>query len=205
MTTTVLRGKTGALLRIPTGALRRSPAQRPPQIGDPIIAFINESTAYYNSAFPPDYIDNVRGRELWLLHAEAFTLAYNALLDDNFVVPVQVQHIIDSAESAAIKPPGEEYPEPLIINSVLKFPSTARFTAEVTTNGEFVPSMFLLDRSGSMYEPDGYLLEPGLPGYLADPPGGRPPGVVSYYDLKPHVEEWLYWITSYLPVPSLPP
>lgn len=192
MTTTVLRGKTGALRRIVTGALRRKGA---PVATDSIVAFCNESiSVYYNPGAAPDSIVNVRGRANWDADVAAFVGVQADLLNARLAFASQIVHVTESSdESAPIKPPDRDYPTDLFVASMVRFPTFSMFSAITTTNGNYRPIMLLIDDSGSMHEDEPWM-EPGWSEYMVNPPSGFVPEVLLFpLDAD---ERWLSWIVA---------
>lgn len=188
MTTTVIRNPTGAVQRIPSGALRRKRAE----LFFVHIAFCNEtSSGYWNSGNHPESPENIAARALWNAHVTTFESLTAQLLDIGISVSSQVVGIPDSVQASVLKPPDEPYPPDVVVKSILKFPSKERFTAVVTDDGTAAPHRLFVDSTGSMYEGE-HLLEPGLSEYISDPLDGVAPRV-DYFGAE-RDEEWMNWL-----------
>lgn len=190
MTTTVKRNEAGAVQRIPSGALRKT---REHLMGDSVAAFCNESSgAYWNSGNHPESPENIAARALWNADVVAFDAAIAALTEEEIFVSPQIFYFPDSHESSVLKPPNAPYPTGLVVKAMLKFPSLERFSREVTEMGTFVPSVFLVDHSGSMREGGINVVQPGMSEYVQNPPTQVVPRV-DVHEAESD-ERWLYWL-----------
>lgn len=210
MTTTVQRGQSGALLRIPSGALRmRSRFEHALYFA---VAFVDEtSQTYYDSRWEWDDPHNEAGLIQYRLDvaglngAVAWLGRENRLSEFNLGI-IKVQDAPDYLRGE-LKPPREPYPEYVFGNpsrgapywalplypTLDEFLNSIMYYAEGDTAPERPINKMFIDNSGSMTT---NILQPGLRDYITA--FGQPN--IS----EPEDERWVTWFTNYIVDMAIP-
>lgn len=190
MTTTVLRGKTGALLRIPTGALRRSP----------LLVRATDFAAFLIDESGPVYTEGV---DTWETDLARYTAALAVLRRQDPVVVaitalIEVEPGLDpdpllpvgANYPPGVLPPGESVPPVLARRPTLQQIKNVFLPFQEPPNEELNPTHWFMDISGSMTR---WTLEPGVDEYIESV---LEPG--TYVESTSDDERWLQWVAIYL-------